>query len=194
MAEYDCRRATYDDASNAALWVAVALQVLRDCDEDAWWKRHVEYPVGLLAALFDFLEVLFQLNEGLVLVVLTRHVRAEAAEFLQLLLDLLCWGLDVGLDALEVLLVVHLCSRISDNANVFGEEVVAVLQMVNYECVEPQMVAPTRPNSAGNYSALVTLHWQCGCRWITHGLFLRQITRGTKNHYDGVVFELHVAV
>jgi hypothetical protein len=72
-----------------------------------------------------------QLNEGLVLVILTRDVRAVATELLQLLLELLCWCLDVGLDALEVLLVVHLCSRISDDANVLGEDVVAVLHLVN---------------------------------------------------------------
>jgi hypothetical protein len=48
---------------------------------------------------------------------------------------LLCWCLDVGLDALEVLLVVHLRPRISDNANILGEEVVAMLRFVNSEPV-----------------------------------------------------------
>jgi hypothetical protein len=80
--------------------------------------------------------VLLQLNEGLILVVLARDVRAEAAELFQLLLKLLCWCLDVGLDALEVLVVVHLRPRISDDANVLGEEVVAVLHLVNLEPVD----------------------------------------------------------
>jgi hypothetical protein len=94
--------------------------------------------------------VLLELDEGVVLVILPRNVCAEAAELFKLLLDLLCGCFDVRLDALEVLLVVHLCPRISDDANVLGEEVVAVL----YEwsatrdliAVKPR----TRPKSAGN--------------------------------------------
>lgn len=118
---------THNNSRNAILWIAVTLQMLRDCDEDAWWERHVEYPVSLAAALLELFEMLVQLNERLVLVVLARDVCAIATELLQLLLKLLCRCLDVGLDALEVLLVVHLRPCISYNANVLGEEVVAVL-------------------------------------------------------------------
>src|SRR5689334_20430259 len=58
-----CVRVAYNDTSNAALGVAVALQVLGDCDEDAGRESHVEDAVGLLAALLDFLHVLLELNE-----------------------------------------------------------------------------------------------------------------------------------
>jgi hypothetical protein len=66
-----CIEATYNDARDAVLWVTVALQVLRDCGEDAGWERHVEYPVGLLATLLKLLQVLLEVLEGLILVVLT---------------------------------------------------------------------------------------------------------------------------
>jgi hypothetical protein len=102
--------------------------VLGDCSEDTWWERHVEYPVGLAAAVLEFLQMLLQLNERLVLVVLARDVCAVAAKLVQLLLKLLRGCLDVGLDAPEVLLVVHLRPRISDDTNVLGEEVVAMLE------------------------------------------------------------------
>lgn len=105
--------------------------MLRDCGEDAGGKRHVEDAVVLLAALLELGHVLLQLNEGLVLVVLAGDVRAKADKLLELLLHFLRWGLDVGLDAFEVLLVVHLCARISNDANVFREEVVAVLEVVS---------------------------------------------------------------
>lgn len=118
---------TYNDSGNAVLGVAVALQVLRDCDEDAGGQSHVEYSVGLLSTLLELLQVLFELNEGLVLVVLARNVCAEATELIQLLLEFFSRGFDVGLDSLEILLMVHLCPRISDDANVLGEEVVSVL-------------------------------------------------------------------
>ena len=72
----------YDYSSDAALGVAVALQVLGNCDENTGREGHVEYPVGLFAALLDFLHVLLELNEGIVLVVLARDVGAEAAELL----------------------------------------------------------------------------------------------------------------
>lgn len=127
MCSESCTRATYDDARNAVLGVAVALQVLGDCDEDAGRESHVEYPVVLLAALLDLLHVLLKSDEGFVLVVLARDVRAELAEFVQLLLQFFCGGLDVRLDALEVLLAVHLCACISDDVDVLGEEVVSVL-------------------------------------------------------------------
>jgi hypothetical protein len=103
--------------------------VLRNSDEDAGRESHVEDAVGLLAALLEALEVVAELNERLVLVVLSRDVRAEATELLKLLLHILCGGLDVGLDPLQVLVVVHLRARISNDANVLREEVVSVLHL-----------------------------------------------------------------
>jgi hypothetical protein len=138
---------TYNDSGDALLGVAVALQVLGDCGENAGWERHVKDPVGLLATLFKLLEVLLKRNEGVILVILPRNVCAEAAKLVQLLLDLLCGRLDVRLDALEVLLVVHLCPRISDDANVLGEEVVAVLcewSATNNDCSETTYEAKER--------------------------------------------------
>lgn len=61
---------TYDNTRNAVLWVAVALQVLRDCDEDTRWQRHVEYSVSLLAAFLKLAQMLLELLEGLILVIL----------------------------------------------------------------------------------------------------------------------------
>jgi hypothetical protein len=101
--------------------------VLRDCDEDTGRKSHIEYPVVLLAALLNLLHVLLKSDKGFVLVVLARYVRAEFAELVQLLLQFFCWGLDVRLDALEVLLAVHLCACISDDVDILWEEVVSVL-------------------------------------------------------------------
>jgi hypothetical protein len=122
-----CIRATYDNTRNAVLGIAVALQVLRDCNEDTGRKSHVEYPVVLLAALLDLLHVLLKCDEGVILVVLARNVRAEFAELVQLLLQFLCRGLNVRLDALEVLLTVHLRACISDDVDVLWEKVVSVL-------------------------------------------------------------------
>lgn len=79
-AQGGCTQLAYNDTSNAALGVAVALQVLGNCDEDARGQRHVEDAVGLLAALFNLLHVLFELEKGVVLVVLAGDVGAEAAK------------------------------------------------------------------------------------------------------------------
>lgn len=105
--------------------------MLGHCDENAGGKSHVEDAIVLLATALKLAQVLLELDERLVFVVLARDVRAVAAELLELLLQLLCGGLDVRLDALEELLVVHLCARIADDANVLGKEVVAVLEDVN---------------------------------------------------------------
>jgi hypothetical protein len=187
-----CSRDAYNDSRNAVLWVAVALQVLRDWDEDARWERHVEYAVRLLATLLELLEVLLQLLEGLVLVVLAGNVCAEAAELVQLLLDLLCGYLDVGLDALEVLVVVHLRPCITNDAEVLGEEVVAVLDARSMGAQLVLVGTHTRPKSAGNCACQP----RCArsCRSSTHCLLLGQIARSAQDHYDGVVFELLVAV
>lgn len=81
----------------------------------------------LFSALLDPLEVLVEVDEGIVLVVLAGDVSAGFAEAVELLLELLCGSLDVGFDALEVLLVVHLCAGVTDDADILGEEFVAVL-------------------------------------------------------------------
>lgn len=120
--------AAYNDSGNALLGVAVLLQVLRNRDENTGGESHVEDAVGLLAALLELAKVRLELLEALVLVVLARNVRAHLAELVQLLLHLLGRGLDVRLDTLQVLLVVHLCSCIADNLDILGKEVVAVLR------------------------------------------------------------------
>lgn len=68
-----------------------------------------------------------ELDERLILVVLAGDVGANFAELLQLLFDLLGGHLDVRLDSSQKLCVVHLCSGIADNLNIFREEFVAVL-------------------------------------------------------------------
>jgi hypothetical protein len=83
--------------------------------------------VSLLATRLELLQVLPKLNEGLILVVLTRDICAVSAELVELLLEILCGGFDERPDTLDVLVVVHLCAGISDDANVLGEEVVSVL-------------------------------------------------------------------
>jgi hypothetical protein len=72
--------------------------------------------------------VLVELLEWLILVILSSNVCASLAESFKLFLNFLCRGLDIRLDSLKVLLVIHLCSGISDDLDVFGEEFVPVLQ------------------------------------------------------------------
>jgi hypothetical protein len=56
-----------------------------------------------------------------------------------LVLDLLCGGLDVRLDTLDELGVVHLASCVSDNLDVLGEEVVLVLYVaISYSSTRAQ--------------------------------------------------------
>lgn len=75
---------THNDAGEAALRVTVALQLLRHGDEDTRRQRHVEDTVLLfaLATLLDFLEVLVEVDERLILVILARHVGAQLAELI----------------------------------------------------------------------------------------------------------------
>jgi hypothetical protein len=186
------RRATYNDARNAVLGIAVALQVLRNGNEDTGRESHVEYPVVLLATLLKLLHVLLELNEGLVLIVLAGNIRAEAAKLLQLLLQFLCRGLDVGLDALEVLLMVHLRPRISDNADVLWEEVVAVLLWWSMKTKSKHGHVTYEAEERGELGTLLVtylLHQLA----LTYCLLLCQITGGAQNNDDGVVLELHVA-
>ena len=122
-------RETHNDASEALFRVAVLLEVLRDGDEDARRQGHVKYTVRLLLVLFEVAEVRFELLEALVLVVLAGNVGTHAAELLELLLHLLGGSLDVRLDALQVLGVVHLCTCVTNNLDILGEEVVTVLKV-----------------------------------------------------------------
>ena len=117
----------HNDTCNAVLGVADLLEVLRNNGEDTGRQRHVEEAVVLRATLLNLLEVLLEALEGLILVVLTRNVGAEPGELLELLLDLLCGGLYVRLDASNVFFVVHLGAGISDNLDILGEELVSIL-------------------------------------------------------------------
>lgn len=101
--------------------------MLGDGDEDTGWKSHVEDTVSLLLTLLELGEVLLEFVEALILVILSGDIAAHFAETLKLLLSFLGWGLDVRLDPLEVLGVVHLCARISDNLDIAREELVTVL-------------------------------------------------------------------
>ena len=66
--------------------------------------------------------------KGLVLVVLAGDVGAEAGKLYQLLFHFLGGRLDVALHPSEVFFVVHFCPRVSDNLDIFGKEVVSVLE------------------------------------------------------------------
>lgn len=149
--------ATHDDASNALFRVAASLEVLRHDCEDAGGKRHVKETVSLLAPALQILEVLVEGQEGLILVVLACDVRTEVAEVLERLLNILRRGLDVGLDSLQIFLVVHLGSRIADDFDVLWQELVAVLGRMLVASVNVSFrmdSALTRPNRAGNCTML----------------------------------------
>lgn len=149
----------YNNASDAVLGVAVALQVLRDGNKDAGWERHVKYSVGLLPALLKLLNVFPKVDKRIVLVVLARDVGAETTKLGQLLLHILCGRLDVGFDATKVLLVIHLRSSIADDFDIFGKEVVAMLNGVR--SVQARGYDhPTSPKRAGNYAAVSLSRWQ----------------------------------
>lgn len=119
---------TYYNPADALRGVAAPLQVLGDRREHTGGKRHIEEAVGLGPPLLERLDVAGQAEEGLVLVILARDVGAEAAEVVELLLKFLSGNFYIGADPPEVLLVVHVRSRISDDLDVFGEELVAVLE------------------------------------------------------------------
>ncbi len=101
--------------------------MLRNDGEDAGRQSHVEESVGLFPTLLKILEMLGQLQERLISVVLARDVGAEGAEILQLLLDILGRGLDVGLHPAQVFLVVHLSPGIANDFHVLRQELVPVL-------------------------------------------------------------------
>lgn len=123
---------TYNDSGDALLRIATLLQVLRDDCEDAGRKRHVEKAMGLSAILLNLLEVLLELLEGLVLVILTRNIGAELGELLELILSLFGGSLHVRLDSAQVLLAVHLSTGISDDVNIFRQELIPVLERGQY--------------------------------------------------------------
>lgn len=70
--------------------------------------------------------MLLEVLEADVVVVLSRHVGGVLAELLELLLGLGCGSLDVALDALQVLLAVHLGAGIADDLDALGEVGIAV--------------------------------------------------------------------
>jgi hypothetical protein len=78
-------------------------------------------------SLFNLFEVIVEVDERLVLVVLTGDICTKAAEALELLFHFLGGDLDVGLYSSQVLGVVHLCTGISDNLDILREELVSVL-------------------------------------------------------------------
>lgn len=113
------------------------LEHLRDDDEDAGGQCHVEDAVSLflVVLLLEFTKVLLEaLVVFVVFVFVALDVCAEAAELLQLVLNLLRRSLDVRLDTLDELRVVHLASCVSDNLDVLGEEVVLVLYFAISQC------------------------------------------------------------
>jgi hypothetical protein len=101
--------------------------MLADRYEDGRRQGHVEDPVGLGLAFLELLQMVLQVHEGLVLVVLTRDVRAQFAKLLQLALHGIRGGLHVGLDAREILGAVHLGTGIADDPNSRREEFIAIL-------------------------------------------------------------------
>jgi hypothetical protein len=120
--------ATHNDTGDAVLRVAVSLQLIRHGSEDAGGQSHVKDSVLLLLTPLDALKVLSEVDEGVILVVLTRDVGAQFAEAVQLLFDFLGGGLDIRSHTSQVFFVVHVCPGIADNLNSLGEELVTVLR------------------------------------------------------------------
>jgi len=63
--------------------------------------------------------MLLQLLKPLILVILAGDICAETAEICKLLLHVFCRGLNIGFDSLEVFLMIHLRSRISNDLDTF---------------------------------------------------------------------------
>lgn len=125
--QFTATNVTYNDASNALGRVAALLQMLGHNGKNTGREGHVENAVCLGSAGFQLLEVLVELVEGLILVVLAGDVGAQIAEIGKLLFDLGSGCLNVGLDPPQVLVMVHLGTGISNNLDIFGEELVTVL-------------------------------------------------------------------
>lgn len=118
---------TYNNSGDALLGIADLLQVLGNNSEDARGKSHVEQTVCLGPVFLELLQVLLELLERLILIILTGDVGADLSELLQLVLGLLGRGFHVRLDSAQVLFVVHLGTGISNDSDIFGEELVSVL-------------------------------------------------------------------
>lgn len=73
--------------------------------------------------------MVFKGDEGFILVVLPRYVGAELAEPIQLLLELLGRDFDIGPDSSDIFIMIHLGASISDDLDVLGQELVAILRM-----------------------------------------------------------------
>lgn len=71
--------------------------------------------------------MLVEVDERIILVILTRDISAELAEGLELLLHLLGGHLDVGLDPAQVFSVVHFRAGIADDLDVLGQELIPIL-------------------------------------------------------------------
>ena len=123
------RTGTDNDSSNTAFGITVLLQVVGDGDENARRKGHVEDSVLLLLSFLQLLQVFIQLNERAILVVLPGDVCTEAAKSFQLLFNLFCGDLNVRPNPPDVLRMVHLCPRISDDLNILGKEFVSILHV-----------------------------------------------------------------
>lgn len=118
---------TYDDSRNAVLRIAVPLQLLGHGDEDTGRQRHVEDSVLFLLSLFDLLQMPVEIDERIILIILTRDICAHLTEGVELLLHLLGGHLDVGLHPSQVFRVVHLGAGIADDLDILGKELVAIL-------------------------------------------------------------------
>lgn len=114
--------------------------------------------MGLGATSLELLQVLVKPEEGLILVVLAGDVRAELAEVLELLLNFLGGGLDVRLDTLQVFLVVHLRARISHNLDIFGEELVAILDIFLLALVVVFLLPPCRTSWRTRWKGVLPGH------------------------------------
>lgn len=77
-------RETHNNASEASLRIAVALQLLGHGGEDTGWQCHVEHAVLLLRLAFvlDLLKVLVQVDKTIILIILAGNVGTHLAELI----------------------------------------------------------------------------------------------------------------
>lgn len=128
------KASTYDDSCDSLFRVATPLQVLRNNGENTGRQSHVEQPVSLGTTLLQLCQVLIQVLKRLVLVVLAGNICAETQEMLKLLLNLLCRGLDVRLDALQIFFMIHLSTSIPNDFDILGQKLVSeLLHSQDYE-------------------------------------------------------------
>lgn len=72
-------------------------------------------------------------DERLVLVILSGNITADRGKLLQLLFHIFCWCLYVGLHPFQVLIVIHFCSGISNDSDVFWQKLVAILLQCEFD-------------------------------------------------------------